>query len=646
LAVAPFDVLDPPLSLWREGLVDVLSRNLDGAGPIRTVPPTLVVRRWRGRADPASAAELGRRTGARLAVYGQLVSIGPDSVRLKATLLDVSNGRTIAEVERNDQTARLNRLADSLTVALLRELGRTRPIGAFRLESLGSGSLPAIKAFLQGEQFFRRTAWDSATAYYERALAQDSGLALAYHRMGTALGWARIGGDALSRAALLRAGALNHGLGVRDSLLLLADSLSGAAYGYEGGLEWLRQVRRLLATLEETTRRYPDDPEAWYALGDARFHFGLAPGVYMTHRQQLEAFDRSIALDSAFGPAYIHPAAIALMMSDAVKARRYADTYSGLPNDAEGSGIRLVALLLDPTRARAAETQRLLDTASAEFLANARVAMRDWPDSAETQVRLSRLLAAGRHGSFRLYTDTVAQRVQLARMLTRRGHLHEAYETYRAAGRADPALFADLALLGGIPQDTAAIEFARWLRAGLSPAVFAIPWWTARGDTASLATLARRADSTARLGSSAADRERARYGTVAIRAFLALARRDTSEALRLFVGAPDTLCGNCDWIDMRQKAALLAARGRDKEAAALLEFTPVYFSNLDSQLRALERGRVYERLGDRARAIEAYGFVTDVWRNADPELQPLVEEARTALRRLGREPRPTSSVSR
>src|SRR5207253_1340080 len=30
IAVAPFDVLDPSLALWKEGMVDVLSRTLDG----------------------------------------------------------------------------------------------------------------------------------------------------------------------------------------------------------------------------------------------------------------------------------------------------------------------------------------------------------------------------------------------------------------------------------------------------------------------------------------------------------------------------------------------------------------------------------------------------------------------------------------
>src|SRR5438105_9814938 len=40
VAVAPVDVLAPNLTPWREGLVDVLSANLDGAGPLRTVSPT------------------------------------------------------------------------------------------------------------------------------------------------------------------------------------------------------------------------------------------------------------------------------------------------------------------------------------------------------------------------------------------------------------------------------------------------------------------------------------------------------------------------------------------------------------------------------------------------------------------------------
>jgi len=73
VAVAPFDVLDPKFALWHEGFVDYLSRNLDGAGSMRTVSPTVVLRGWKGPADPASATELGRRSGARWVVFGQMV---------------------------------------------------------------------------------------------------------------------------------------------------------------------------------------------------------------------------------------------------------------------------------------------------------------------------------------------------------------------------------------------------------------------------------------------------------------------------------------------------------------------------------------------------------------------------------------------
>jgi hypothetical protein len=36
----------------------------------------------------------------------------------------------------------------------------------------------------------------------------------------------------------------------------------------------------------------------------------------------------------------------------------------------------------------------------------------------------------------------------------------------------------------------------------------------------------------------------------------------------------------------------------------------------------LERGRVAERLGDRARATGAYRYVPAAWRRPDPELEP------------------------
>jgi tetratricopeptide (TPR) repeat protein len=48
----------------------------------------------------------------------------------------------------------------------------------------------------------------------------------------------------------------------------------------------------------------------------------------------------------------------------------------------------------------------------------------------------------------------------------------------------------------------------------------------------------------------------------------------------------------------------------------------------------LQLGRILERTGRPAEAREAYEFLVYAWRNADPELQPTVDEARQAIARL------------
>jgi serine/threonine-protein kinase len=126
LAVAPFEVLEPSLGVWREGMGDLLARTLDGAGPIRTVSPTVVLRRWRGRADQTSAEELGRRTGAGLVVYGAVVPRGRDSVTLRATLLNRGDGAGKTDIEVSGKADRIGELADSLGVQALRVLSPSR----------------------------------------------------------------------------------------------------------------------------------------------------------------------------------------------------------------------------------------------------------------------------------------------------------------------------------------------------------------------------------------------------------------------------------------------------------------------------------------------------------------------------------------
>ena len=55
--------------------------------------------------------------------------------------------------------------------------------------------------------------------------------------------------------------------------------------------------------------------------------------------------------------------------------------------------------------------------------------------------------------------------------------------------------------------------------------------------------------------------------------------------------------------------------------------------------RSLKRlGELYEAKGDRKQAADYYGRFVDLWKDADPELQPGVREVRQRLARLAQEP--------
>ncbi|TLY76333.1 MAG: hypothetical protein E6K43_02770 [Gammaproteobacteria bacterium] len=663
IAVAPFDVLDPKLELWHEGLVDVLSRNLDGAGPLRTVSPTVVVRRWSGRADPTSAEELGRRTGARLAVFGNIVGAGLDTVRISASILDAASGNVVAQVERRDHTARMDRLSDSLTVALLRELGQTRPIVAVRVSSFGSTNLSALREFLQGEQFYRRLALESALVHYRRAIGADSTFAPALRRISQVLWW-RGHQDSLWVTYAFRAAALNHHLAPRESLLVTIDSLAAAIFG----AYWLRasgtvvwdEGRRLYRTLEEATRRYPEDPELWYELGEARYHFGFGPGASVTQQQIREAMDRAIALDSGFAPAIVsHTIECALRSQDVAAARRYTRAYLALGRAADFFPV--VAYIedqLEAGRSAARQGDSILAAMSGEQLFNTFGMLSGWPDTAEVGVSVARRLAEPR-GVAILGGDSSFAAAWLADMLAYRGHLREALVAIPTGMRlVFSGSLAEFALLGVVRSDSAATEFARELRSGEQLTMLALPWWSARKDTLSLVAFVRTADDMEHhaAGRGGAESHAAspalskrdspwfdwRYSAAAARGYLALARGDTSDALNTFLTLPDSLCPYCD--DERLVTAqLLEARGRGPEAASRLEREIKNIagrSPLRESFWALERARVNERLGNRANALAGYSFVAAVWMHADPELQPYVAEARAALKRLSAEPRP------
>jgi serine/threonine-protein kinase len=638
IAVAPFDVLVPNLSIWREGMVDLLSRNLDGAGPLRTVAPTVVIRRWGGRADLPTARALGLATNARLVVYGSLVPLGGDSVQLRGALLDAKQARLLDEFQISGNAERLVQLSDSATVVVLQALGRVRSIGATQYGSLGSRSPPALKEFLVAEQYFRRSEWDSAKSHYERATTLDSTFALAWSRQGTVAGWQSTYLDSLQNVYMLRAGAFNHRLAPRDSLLLAADSATAALNEEPGsGTAWARR-RRIIATLEEATRRYPDDPAAWYGLGEARYHYAIGPGLPPGKPATLDAFERAIRLDSTFAPAYIHCMELATALGGAPAAERYFQAYLRLnPRDRFADGIRLAHALLDPTRRGQPEVRQTLDTMSADGLFAAYWPLFSSTDTAAPIRLVAEPLLAGRPGLNAMWKSQDSRRWFFGMPLVQRGRYREAVAT---VGAKSPWMVGLSTLAGVTPADSGGTVFQAMLtkrEIGALAYVNAFAFWAARRDTTSLRTLARVLDSMSKADTGSHRSLRFTAWSGSVKASLALAQRDTAEALRRFMAISDTLCPDCSG-DHLLKARLLAAVGRDREAAEVLDagladYSPYYI------WFGLERARVAERLGEHDRAIQEYQTVSSYWSKADPELQPLVEEARRALSRLSAEPK-------
>lgn len=498
--------------------------------------------------------------------------------------------------------------------------------------SLGAHSLSALKAYLQGEQYLRQARWDSAAVWYTKATETDPGFVLAHSRLKLASAW-EAHSDTIGDGHALYAGAHNVGLAPRDSLLIVADSLL-ASLGAEDSLTWLR-TRRLFATLAEAARRYPSDPFVWFRTGEARYH--LAPPLDYTGEDVLAAFDRAIALDSAFGPAYaLHPVELALIIGDAATARHYTSAYlRHTPPELADSAMVITDLLLGA--AKPGDLPPAVKAASPDILYNVGIMLDMWFDSSETALDMARAMVAMPPNSF----STRELHMRLARILSVRGHLREAgRELLAATDLSEPPdgetleLFTELAVVGAVPADLSRRTFAGWSRTSPRAAAFALPWYLAQRDTAALRSAVGLADSLAVASATPRDRELARYGAAGARAYQILARGDSAAALVRFLALPDSLCTDC-YFDWMTRARLLMAAGRLDEAHRYLVRVLTYAWTVPTYPAGqVLLGELEERRGHREGAARSYRTAIAAWSGADSSVMAERGEAEEGLRRV------------
>ncbi len=292
LAVLPFSISgSSKIAYLAEGMVHLLSRNLNGAGDLRTIDPatvlTAVSNAGTGAPDADRSRVVASRLGAGLYVLGSVHAIG-GRLRIQAELYGTDTAAaTLAQAAAEGDTTQLFQLVDRLSADLLVGRGRGQGSRLMQTAALTTRSLPALKAYLEGERSLRAGygEFGSAIAGFQRAVADDSTFALAYYRLGVTAGWAERPG--ISGPATDRALALGSRLDERDRRLLSAF----AAFQRGAADEAEQQYRAIL-------RDYPDDLEAEFQLGDLFYHYNPPRGRPMAEAR--EPFHHVLALDPDF----------------------------------------------------------------------------------------------------------------------------------------------------------------------------------------------------------------------------------------------------------------------------------------------------------------------------------------------------------
>jgi tetratricopeptide (TPR) repeat protein len=206
-------------------------------------------------------------------------------------------------------------VVDSFSVALLREVWRSQePVPQFNVAAITTGDPQAIRAYLQGERFYRASSWDSAEVAFGRAVEADSTFALAHYRLVRIAGWS--GGRHVAQREAELAHRYAERLPARERTLVLAEYL-----------RFNRRDAEALDTLRAYLERYPDDPEALFTVVDRAYHEWLEEGsidqALRPAAEQVRPFDRIIRLDPTFTPALIHPLERSLAAGDSALFGRY-----------------------------------------------------------------------------------------------------------------------------------------------------------------------------------------------------------------------------------------------------------------------------------------------------------------------------------
>ncbi len=641
IAVLPFRTSGADVALLGEGMVDLLSTNLDAIGGISTVEPRTVLQRWKehgSAVDLEGALAVGRDVDAGAVLLGSVIETG-SAVRLSADLYD-SKGTKLATAQVNGPADSVLSLVDGLSLALMREVWRSNePLPSVRVGGLTTTSIGAMRAYLAGEKLYRQSMWDSAAVAFRSAVEQDSTFALAHYRLAMTYGWT---GNGSSREAM---GAGSQA--VRYAARLPADERSIVQAYY------LFQQGKIEATdsMLRYTAAHPEDADGWYLLGESQYHTrSRAPRPPAA----LQApFDRVLSLDSSLAPAAIHPLEVTLEQRDTARYRAYMGVLEKAGAEGELARFRPAgALVFSAAPADSASLARLFsgnrqDASLAALLGIFRGAIGNSDSAIAKMERLETIVPADQNMARQLPQFR-------AMMLSGLGRLDEVQRISEPLSVNDGKYFVRMIpIWGGFapPEYADSIE-AQIQRSGVvAPSVaattnpyelyFRTIFQLGQGKAAEAAPMIQRGlamDSTA-LRNFGGNWLHGLF--VAADGWRSVLVGDTTGGLRKLADGLEQVGqfgGPAMSAPLRLHRAIVLASRPATRAQGLdwlrygLAYDPQYVP-----ISRLALGRALEASGDRAGAVEAYGEFIRYWQKADPSLQPRVQEARDAIGRLQKE---------
>ncbi len=656
VVVFPFTVQgSPDVQYLGEGMVNLLATGMDGAGDLRTVDPRAVMARVEQQAleriTPLEASRVARELGAGLFVLGDIVQAG-ENIRVDAALYDqqaeskpISSGTVDGDPD--DILAMVDQIATQLLVS-----GAGRASRVTQVAAVTTASLPALKAYLEGESRFRAGLFGAAVEAFQEAVAADSQFALALYRLSIAAEWA-LRPDIANIAA---EAAVRHADRLSDHDRRLLEALLASRRGDDETAE--RMFRAVVGI-------WPQDVEAWFQLAEVQFHYGPIHGRSISESR--EGFERVLAFEPDNAVSLIHLQRIAARAADVTTVDSLGRRILQLnPEGDRALAVRAFDAVFSKDSTALIDFRTELAGAPEIYVPQASYPVSAWTDRFDAVESL-------------FATETLPSRSSELRAL---GHIHLAYlnairgrwsasrDQLAAAERVNQALGIShrvlLTLQPFTPTSRAEFETLResllgWdaeqarpssipmvhfnVHDGLYPGLRQYLLGLTEVQLGNLpAATALAAELERKTGDDPNEVLQRAFGR-SVRGAIAEAQGDRATALqllgdgRLVVSSELALFSPFTSLaaERYRRAILLDEHGRDEDAmVAYRSFEQFNFvDRVFSGPAELRLARLAEREGRSADARRHYQRFLFLWSKADEELQPMLDEARAGLERVG-----------